>query len=260
VDPEDPTNGRACVFYDVSGMEPGTFGMIGRGAPGDAGTIVATIPVNEDLGQGSGCVDGVDPAVVQAFNDDPTAYFVQIANDPFPDGAVRGQVTVGAVISISVREFVCPGGIRTPADVLAAPQGTCTVAARTGDIGNPPAGFTWDPKPTLFDMRVNLATGGSILTLDDAEAEGGGTCGGKTCSILSFPYVWRDLTPAPMTVAALTAPKGYKFGWATTGPISEGDPAQTGTVDIAHHSISFDATAFGAADGVLITIYNFRGH
>src|SRR6185369_8870664 len=72
VDSEDPTNGRACVFYEVSGMEPGTFGMIGRGAPGDAGTIVATIPVNEDLGQGSGCVDGVDPAVVQAFNDDPT--------------------------------------------------------------------------------------------------------------------------------------------------------------------------------------------
>src|SRR4029078_6048339 len=75
VDSEDPTNGRACVSDEISDMDPGVQAEIGVGAPGEAGSIVATIPVEEDLGQGGGCVDGVDPAVVEAFNAYPTAYF-----------------------------------------------------------------------------------------------------------------------------------------------------------------------------------------
>ena len=261
VDSEDPSNGRACVFYQVVGMDPGIQAEIGQGAPGEAGTIVATIPVEEDLGEGGGCIDGVDPALVDAFNADPTGYFVQIDTDAFPAGAVRGQVTVSAAIAVSVHKFVCPGSIRTPQDLLAAPAGTCTVAARTGDIGSPPPGFTWDPKPTEFNMQVRLDTAGGSLTLDDADIDGGGTCNTltHTCEPGRW-YTWQELAPGPMTMTELTFPKGYKFGWATVGPVGEGDPVPTGSVNVGEHSISFDMTDFGATEGISISIYDFRGH
>jgi hypothetical protein len=259
VDPEDPGNGRACVSYESTNMDPATVAQIGSGGPGEAGTIVLTIPV-EDFGDGgSGCLDGVDPAIVQSFSDDPTAFFIQLVTDAFPDGAVRGQVSVGAVIAVSVHKLVCPGSIRTPADVLAAPAGTCTPAARTGDFGSPLPGHTWDPKPTEFDMQVSLQTQDGTLTLADADLDGGGTCGPKTCTPGRW-YTWQELAPGPMTMTELTFPKGYKFGWATVGPQVDGETVPGATVDVAHHAISFDMTAYGATNGISITIYDFRGH
>jgi hypothetical protein len=260
IDPDEPPGGRVCVGWEITGMAPATSAEIGIGAPGEAGAIHVAVPPPDEEGNGFDCARDLEPAIVQAILDDPAGFFVQVRNDEFPDGALRGQIQVSQVIRVSVAEFVCPGSVRTAADVLAAPQGTCTVAARTGDIGNPPAGFTWNPKPTLFDMQVNVTTGGGVLTLNDAFADGGGTCSGKTCSIFSWPYVWQDLTPGPMTVTAVNAPKGYKFGWATIGSTTEGQTAPAGTVNVAQHSISFDTTAFGANDGVFIAIYHFRGH
>jgi hypothetical protein len=259
VDAEDPLNGRACVFYDISDMDPGTVASIGQGGAGEAGTIVLTVPVEDNFGIGNGCIDGVDPAIVAAFNADPTGYFVQISNDAFPDGAVRGQVTVGAVIAVSVHKLVCPGAIRTPAQLLAAPAGTCTPAARTGDFGSPPAGFTWSPKPTEFDMRVSLQTSSGMLSLADADLDGGGTCGDRTCTPGRW-YTWQELAPGPMTMTELTFPKGYKFGWATVLPAADGDPVPSATVDVANGSISFDMTGFGASNGIAVFIYDFRGH
>jgi hypothetical protein len=260
LDPEDPgAGGRACVFYETTGMDPATAAQIGSGDPGEAGTIVLTIPVDDFGDGGSGCLDGVDPALVQSFNDDPAAFFVQLVTDAFPDGAVRGPITVGAVIAVSVHKFVCPGSIRSAADLLAAPAGTCTPAARTGDFGSPPPGHTWDPKPTEFDIQVALLTAAGTLTLADADLDGGGTCGPKTCTPGRW-YTWQELAPGPMTMTELTFPKGYRFGWATVGPQADGEPVPSATVDVAHHSISFDMTEFGATNGISISIYDFRGH
>jgi hypothetical protein len=108
-------------------------------------------------------------------------------------------------------------------------------------------------------MQVRLDTESGALTLNDADIDGGGTCGGKTCTPGRW-YTWQNLTPGPMTMTELTFPKGYKFGWATVGPQAEGDPVPTGTVSVGQHSISFDMTDFGFTDGVSISIYDFRGH
>jgi hypothetical protein len=257
IDPDE--GGRVCTFWNITDLDPATAAEIRIGAPGAAGSAYLTVTPPDEEGTGGDCVRDLDPSVVQAILDDPTGFFIQVSNDAFPDGAIRGQIEATDLVRVSVREFVCPGSIRTPADLLAAPQGTCTIAARTGDIGDPPAGFSWDPKPTLFDMQVNLTTEGGVLTLDQSEPDGGGTCGGKTCSI-SWSYVWQDQAPGSMTVTAVTAPKGYKFGWATTGPTVDGESVPGGTVNVAQHSISFDMTAFGLTDGISISIYDFRGH
>jgi hypothetical protein len=262
IDDQDPTRGRICVAWQITDMGLATSAEIGIGQPGEAGATVVAVTTPDPEGPQTDCISDLDLAMVQAIIDDPTGFFVLVRNDEFPDGAIRGQIQFTQIVTVTVREFVCPGSVRTAADALPAPEGTCTVAARTGDLPSVPlAGFTWSQKPTLFDMRVNLTTDGGVLTMDDAEPDGGYTCGpGKTCTVYSYPYAWRDLAPGPMTVTALTAPMGYKFGWATIGPIAEGQAAPAGTVNVAQHSISFDTTQFGSQDGVSITIYDFRGH
>ena len=259
IDPEIPDGGRICVLWNVTGLDPATSAEIRRGPSGDVGVpYLAVTPPDVD-GFGGDCIDGLAPSFVQAILDDPAGFFVQVANDAFPDGAIRGQIQLTETTRVNVRKYVCPGSIRTPADVVAAPAGTCTVAARTGDIGDPPPGFTWSPKPTEFDMQVRLDTQAGALTLADADLDGGGTCSGKTCQP-GRSYTWQNLTPGPMAVTELTFPRGYKFGWATIQSTSDGQPFPAGTVDVAHHSISFDLSAFGATDGVSIAIYDFRGH
>jgi hypothetical protein len=259
IDPDVPNGGRICVGWEITDMGPATSAEIGIGQPGEAGTTVVSVIPPDEEGAGYDCAVDLDPAVVQAILDDPTAYFVQVRNDEFPDGAMRGQIQFTQIMSVNIRKFVCPGSIRTPADLLAAPAGTCTVAARTGDIGDPPPGYTWSPKPTEFNMQVRLDTDAGSLTLDDADLDGGGTCGARTCTP-GRSYTWENLTPGPMTMTELTFPKGYRFGWATIQARADGDPAPTGTVDVATQSISFDLTNFGATDGVSIAIYDFRGH
>jgi hypothetical protein len=263
IDPEQPNRGRICAAWDITDLDPaGASAEIGLGQLGEAGATFAAVTPPDPEGPATDCLSDLDLPTVQAIVDDPTGFFVQVRNDEFPDGAIRGQIQFTQIVAVSVREFVCPGSVRTAADALPAPEGTCTVAARTGDLPAVPLpGYTWSQKPTLFDMRVNLTTDDGVLTLDDADREGGYTCGpAKTCTVYSEPYAWRDLAPGPMTVTALTAPRGYKFGWATIGPSLEGETAPTGTVNVGQHSVSFDMTHFGSNDGVLISIYNFRGH
>jgi hypothetical protein len=255
----EPEGGLVCVSWEITDMDPASSAEIGFGAPGEVGTTYLQVSPPDEEGFGGDCLVGLDPSIVQPLLDNPTGYFVQVRNDAFPDGAIRGQIQVTQTTRVSVHTVVCPGSIRTPADALAAPAGTCSPAARTSDLTDLPAGHTWTTKPVGFDMRIQLETAGQTLTLADAEVEGGFTCGPKTCTPPSFSYTWSDLTPGPMELTALTAPKGYKFGWATIGPVSDGQPAPTGTVDVAHHSISFDMTGFGDTDGVSITIYDFRG-
>ena len=259
IDPDVPNGGRICVGWEITDMDPATSAEIGIGAPGESGaTVVAVTPPDEE-GTGFDCVQDLDPAIVQAILDNPTAYFVQVRNDAFPDGAMRGQIQVSQTVRVTVRTLVCPGSIRTVADALAAPDGTCANASRTGDFGLP-AGHTWTSKPIEFDMRIQLETDGQVLTLNDADLEGGFTCGPKTCTPPFSTFSWNELAPGPMTLTALTAPRGYRFGWATIVPASEGEAAPTGTVNAANHSISFDMTDFGDTQGVLITVYDFRGH
>jgi hypothetical protein len=259
IDPDEPPGGSVCVFWDVTNLGVATSAEIGLGAPGEAGTTYLDVPPPDEEGQGAGCVRDLDPSVVQPLLDSPTSYFVQVGSEAFPDGALRGQIQVDQIIRVNVRKFVCPGSIRTPADVLAAPEGTCTVAARTGDIGKPPPGFSWSPKPTEFNMQVRLDTAAGALTLADADLDGGGTCSGRTCTP-GRSYTWENLAPGPLKITELTFPTGYKFGWATIQSTTEGGTAPAATVDVAHHSISFDMTNFGDSDGVSIAIYDFRGH
>jgi hypothetical protein len=251
-----PNTGQVCVRWDVLGIDAATAAEIGTGAEGVAGTTLLALPTPDADGLGDDCVTDLDSAVVQSIIDDPAGFFVNVQNAAFPDGAVRGQLEPIDVTRVTLGKFVCPPEIQTPADLAAAAIGTCTIAGLTGTIGDPPAGHTWDPEPLEFDMQVQLEDDGGLLTMDDAELDGGSTCGATTCAP-GRTYTWSDVFVGPTTVTELTFPTGYRFGWATLGPVSDGGTVPDATVDTDAGSISFDTTGLGGEDGFSVALYDF---
>jgi hypothetical protein len=251
-----PDTGQVCVRWDILGIDAATSSEIGTGAEGVAGTFLLSLPTPDADGLGEDCVTDLDSATVQSIIDDPAGFFVNVRNDAFQAGAVRGQLEPIDVTRVTLAKSVCPAEIQTPADLAAAPLGTCTIVGLTGTIGDPPAGHTWDPEPLEFDMQVELEDDGGVLTMDDAELDGGSTCGPTTCSP-GRTYTWSDVFTGPTIVSELTFPAGYHFGWATLGPVSIGGNAPTASVDAGAGSISFDTTGLGGEDGFAVTLYDF---
>jgi hypothetical protein len=251
-----PDTGQVCVRWDVLGIDAATAAEIGTGAEGVAGTTLISLPTPDVDGLGDDCVTDLDSGVVQSIIDDPAGFFVNVHNAVFPAGAVRGQLEPIDVTRVTLAKAVCPPDIQSPADLAAAPVGTCTIAGLTGTIGDPPAGHTWDPEPLEFDMQVQLDDDGGQLTMDDVELDGGSTCGATTCAP-GRTYTWSDVFVGPTTVTEQTFPAGYHFGWATLGPASGGGTVPAATVDTDAGSISFDTTGLGGEDGFVVRLYDF---
>jgi hypothetical protein len=86
--------GRLCAGIDVFGIEPATAAHVHQGAEGVAGPVVVTLPTPPADGVLYECVEGLDPVLLQAILDDPAAYYVNIHTADYPDGAVRGQLSL----------------------------------------------------------------------------------------------------------------------------------------------------------------------
>jgi len=85
--------GQICGFTEVSGIAPATAAHIHAGAAGVAGPVVITLPTPNADGLGEGCVDGLDPALLQSVIADPGAFYLNVHTADYPDGAVRGQLS-----------------------------------------------------------------------------------------------------------------------------------------------------------------------
>jgi hypothetical protein len=82
----NPGTGEVCWTIEVAGVEPITAAHI-HFAPATApGPVV--VPLNPYVG---GCTD-VDRDLALAIITDPSAYYVNVHNDPYPAGALRGQL------------------------------------------------------------------------------------------------------------------------------------------------------------------------
>jgi hypothetical protein len=90
-----PETGDVCFTLSVSGITlPAAAAHIHEGEAGVAGGVVVPLAPPDETGWAAGCVTGVDPALVQSIIDNPAGYYVNVHNDDFPDGAVRGQLAV----------------------------------------------------------------------------------------------------------------------------------------------------------------------
>src|SRR5215218_1652125 len=81
---------RVCYTLEVRRIAPATAAHIHLGLRGEAGPIVAALKPPTD-GPSSGCV-----AVLRApsleLKEHPRRYYVNVHNDPYPNGALRGQL------------------------------------------------------------------------------------------------------------------------------------------------------------------------
>lgn len=85
--------GQGTIEYTltVQNIDPATAAHIHIGPPGVAGPVVVPLAAPTD-GSSSGIVE-VDREIIKAIRKDPSAFYVNVHNVPYPGGAVRGQLS-----------------------------------------------------------------------------------------------------------------------------------------------------------------------
>jgi hypothetical protein len=86
-----PTRERICYTITVNNIAPATDAHIHRGSASEAGPIVKTLKPPTD-GSSSGCVRS-GRMLIRKIKNNPSGYYVNVHNEDFPSGAVRGQLT-----------------------------------------------------------------------------------------------------------------------------------------------------------------------
>ena len=88
---------EVCVDISIDGgmILPATAAHIHQAPRGEAGPPVVPLNAPNENGLSSTCVV-VDEALMQEMVNNPGNFYVNVHNEEFPDGAVRGQMTIGA--------------------------------------------------------------------------------------------------------------------------------------------------------------------
>jgi hypothetical protein len=85
---------QVCFELTVTNIATATAAHIHRGGTTASGPVVVTLtaPAN---GSSRGCVDNVSDDLIKELRQTPEAFYVNVHNAEFTDGAVRGQLSKG---------------------------------------------------------------------------------------------------------------------------------------------------------------------
>jgi len=81
---------KVCYELEVERIKPATAAHIHRGGPNVAGDIVVELKAPTD-GSSEGC-KAISKNLSKKLREHPWRYYVNVHNDPYPDGAIRGQL------------------------------------------------------------------------------------------------------------------------------------------------------------------------
>lgn len=81
-----------CFEIHVENIEPATLAHIHAGKPDVAGPIVVHLTPPDASGNSSGCVENVPASIIKDLRANARLYYVNVHNEDFPAGAVRGQL------------------------------------------------------------------------------------------------------------------------------------------------------------------------
>jgi hypothetical protein len=85
----NPPN-QICYVLTAFNIAPANAAHIHVGPPGVAGDVVVPLEPPR-FGVSGGCTSA-DPALVSAIAANPSNYYVNVHNVPYPEGAIRGQL------------------------------------------------------------------------------------------------------------------------------------------------------------------------
>jgi CHRD domain len=85
----DPDTGNLCYELDTSNVAFATIAHIHEGTAGAPGRPLVSLALNS-----SGCT-AIDPVLAQEMLANPSAYYVDVVNQAYTQGAVRGQLGMG---------------------------------------------------------------------------------------------------------------------------------------------------------------------
>lgn len=89
----NPEQQTICSVIHVAGIElPATAAHIHKGAAGVIGPILVHLPAPNGKGLATGCTH-TPRALIEAIMRHPAGYYVNVHNMPYPEGAVRGQLS-----------------------------------------------------------------------------------------------------------------------------------------------------------------------
>jgi hypothetical protein len=85
---------KLCYTLSVRGIKPATMAHIHKGAKGQTGPIV--VPTDQSSFKlprptSSGC-EAIPSALSMKLRQNPSNYYVNVHNKPYPEGAIRGQL------------------------------------------------------------------------------------------------------------------------------------------------------------------------
>jgi hypothetical protein len=85
-----PSSGKICYVLTAFRIAPANAAHIHVGAAGVAGDVVVELRP-PTFGISGGCTSA-DPELVGEIAANPSEYYVNVHNVPYPDGAIRGQL------------------------------------------------------------------------------------------------------------------------------------------------------------------------
>jgi hypothetical protein len=81
---------KVCYELEVERIKAATAAHIHQGGPNVAGDIVVELKAPTD-GSSEGC-KAISERLSKQLREHPSRYYVNVHNDPYPDGAIRGQL------------------------------------------------------------------------------------------------------------------------------------------------------------------------
>ncbi len=81
---------KVCYELEVERIKPANAAHIHRGGPSVAGPVVVELKAPTD-GSSEGC-KAISNKLSKKLREHPSRYYVNVHNEPYPDGAVRGQL------------------------------------------------------------------------------------------------------------------------------------------------------------------------
>jgi len=81
---------KVCYELEVKRIKPAQAAHIHKGGPNEAGPIVVPLKPPTD-GSSEGCI-AISEQLSKQLREHPSRYYVNVHNEPYPNGAIRGQL------------------------------------------------------------------------------------------------------------------------------------------------------------------------